>query len=440
MFFDISQSMSINLNVALLTSVFKVLNLRQTKILKCCLWLILILTLSLYAAVSTSHATDQAVIWIDPQEPNVDVGQLFNVTIQIGNLPNLPSPNGAVGFEIGLVWNPTILTGIKLTDVLFHSVTPEDNWDNIWAITNTINNTAGNLKYAYTFQNTFDADEAGYSPITGNHTVAVITFNGTRTGSSRLTFALVKIGDEVHQDVSMPYTTINGTVRVGNPAPEVIISSPIDNTTYNSNNVNLTFTVSKQTDWIGYSIDGHSNVTIQTNTNIQTSDGKHTLIVYANDSGGKMGESDPINFITDTTGPSVGFTYSPQPITAEYVFGNFRWTLNFSAAASTDNASGIASYSWNFGDGTTETVNETVLSVSHVYRAAGTYNVSLNVTDFAGNSKTQTQTITINPASAPINLPLELIVAIVIPVVWVPLLGYYVVKGSRRRKLRKLKR
>jgi len=431
--------MSINLNVALLTSVFKVLNLRQPKTFKCCLWLILILTLCLYAAVSTSHAADQAVLWIDPPETNVGVGQLFNVTIQVGNLPNLPAPDGAVGFQIGITWDPTILTGINLTDVLFHSVTPESEWSNIWGISHSINNTAGFLLYVYTFQSTSDADAGGYSPITGNHTVAVVTFKGTRTGSAHLDFALVKIGDEVHQDISMPYTTVNGTVRVGNPAAEVIISSPINNAIYNSNNVNLTFTLSKQVVWIGYSIDEHSNVTISTNTNIQTSDGKHVLVVYANDTGGKMGASDPVNFTTDTTPPLVAFTYNPQPPAAEYVFGNFRWTLNFSAAASADSTSGIATYYWDFGDGTNETVNETVISVSHVYRAAGTYNVNLNVTDLAGNSKTQTQTITINSASAPISLPLELIVAIVVPVVWVPLLAYYAVKGSRRRKFRKIK-
>jgi hypothetical protein len=78
--------MSINLNVALPTSVFKVLNLRQPTALKCCLWFILILSLSLYAIVSTSHAIDEAVIWIDPQESVVGVGQQFNITIQIDNL------------------------------------------------------------------------------------------------------------------------------------------------------------------------------------------------------------------------------------------------------------------------------------------------------------------------------------------------------------------
>jgi PKD repeat protein len=152
-----------------------------------------------------------------------------------------------------------------------------------------------------------------------------------------------------------------------------------------------------------------------------------------------MGASDPVNFITDTTPPSVAFTYSPQPPTAEYVFGNFRWNLNFSAAASTDNTSGIASYHWDFGDGTNEVVNGTLISVNHIYRTAGSYNVNLNVTDYAGNSATGTQTITITSASPPISLPLELIVAIIIPVVWVPVLGYYGIRGSRKRKFRKLK-
>jgi PKD repeat protein len=424
--------MSINLNVAPLTFVFKVLNLRQTKTLMCCLWFILILTVGLYAAVSTSHAADEAVIWVNPSQSTVGVGELFNVTIQIDNLPNLPSPNGAVGFEIGLVWDPAILTGINMTEVLFHSVTPEANWDNIWRIVHTINNTAGNLKYAYTFQNTFDADEAGYSPITGNHTLAVVTFNGTRSGTSHLTFMLVKIGDEVHP-TPMAYTAINGTVSVGNPAPEIIVSSPVENTTYNSNSLSLAFTLSKSQSWIGYSIDGHSNVTISGNTNIQTSDGQHSIIVYANDTIGQMGASDPVHFTTDTLPPTVSFTFSPQPPEPTYNRGNFKWAINFYANASSDAASGIAIYNWNFGDGN----NETGETASHIYIDSGSYIVNLTITDNAGHSAAQTQTITINPASLPLSIPLELILAIVIPAAWIPALAYYFIRGSRRRKLRK---
>ncbi len=295
--------MSINLNVALLTSVFKVLYLRQTEAAKHCLLFILILTLSLNAAVLISHATDEAIIWVDPRTQTVAVGELFNVTIHIDNLPNVTSPNGAVGFEIGLTWDPTVLTGVNMDEVLFHSIVPEADWSNIWRLAHTINNTAGNLKYAYTFQSSSDAADAGYSPITGNHTLAVVTFNGTRSGLSHLNFMLVKIGDEVHP-TPMSYTAINGTVTVGNPAVSVTISSPSDNATYNSNSVSLAFSLSKTTSWIGYSIDGHPNVTILGNTNIQTSDGRHALVVYANDTIGQMGSSNPVHFITDTTPPT----------------------------------------------------------------------------------------------------------------------------------------
>jgi PKD repeat protein len=424
--------MSINLNVALPTSVFKVLNLRQPTALKCCLWFILILSLSLYAIVSTSHAIDEAVIWIDPQESDdVGVGQEFNITIQIGNLPNLPSPDGAVGFEIGLVWDPTVLTGIIMTEVLFHSLAPEDN---IWQIKNEINNTAGNLRYVYTFQNTFDATDAGYAPITGNHTLAVVTFNGTRSGTSHLTFMLVKIGDQVH-DFTMPYAAINGTVRVGNPAPEILVSSPVDNATYNSNSLSLAFTVSKITSWIGYSIDGNPNVTISGNTNIQTSDGIHTMIVYANDTIGQMDSSDPVHFITDTSPPTASFTFSPQPPEPTYNRGNFKWEINFFANASSDAGSGIATYNWNFGDGN----NDTGESKSHIYVDSGTYIVNLTITDYMGYSASQTQNVVISPASLPLNLPLELILAIIIPAAWVPALAYYFIRGSRRRKLSKVK-
>jgi hypothetical protein len=426
--------MSINLNVALPTSVFKVLNLRQPRALMCCLWFILILSLSLFAIVSTSHAADEAIIWVDPSTQTVGLGELFNVTIQIDNLPNLPSPDGAVGFDIGLAWDPTVLTGVNMTEVLFHSVTPEANWDNIWRIVHKINNTAGNLKYVYTFQNTLDATEGGYAPITGNHTLAVVTFNGTRSGYSQLTFIMVKIGDQVHP-TTMPYTAINGTVTVGNPATRITISSPLDNATYNSNSLSLAFTLSKAASWIGYSIDGRPNVTISGNSDIQTSDGQHTLIVYANDTTGQVGSSDPISFITDTTPPTPLFTFSPQPPQPTYDRGNFKWVLRFSANASGDAASGIATYVWNFGDG----ANQTGVETSHTYREPGSYVINLTTSDFAGNSATQTQTININPASLPQNVPLELILAIIIPAAWIPGLVYYFIRGSRRRKFRKTK-
>ena len=62
----------------------------------------------------------------------------------------------------------------------------------------------------------------------------------------------------------------------------------------------------------------------------------------------------------------------------------------FSGAGSTDNDA-IASYSWNFGDGTTGTGK----TCSHTYSSAGTYTVTLIVTDECGNPDMATAAMTV---------------------------------------------
>ncbi len=62
----------------------------------------------------------------------------------------------------------------------------------------------------------------------------------------------------------------------------------------------------------------------------------------------------------------------------------------FSGAGSTDN-SVIASYEWSFGDGATNSSK----NCTHIYSAAGTYIVTLTVTDECGNTDTATATMTV---------------------------------------------
>jgi len=62
----------------------------------------------------------------------------------------------------------------------------------------------------------------------------------------------------------------------------------------------------------------------------------------------------------------------------------------FDASGSTDDR-GIASYSWDFGDGSTS--SEVV--VSHIFEDAGTFIVILTVTDYFGNSDIATKVITV---------------------------------------------
>lgn len=64
-------------------------------------------------------------------------------------------------------------------------------------------------------------------------------------------------------------------------------------------------------------------------------------------------------------------------------------TVSFVGSNSYDPDGVIASYLWNFGDGTTSTLS----NVSHTYSAAGTYNASLTVTDNSGAQSVGTLSI-----------------------------------------------
>jgi len=72
--------------------------------------------------------------------------------------------------------------------------------------------------------------------------------------------------------------------------------------------------------------------------------------------------------------------------------------VSLDAGGSSDNV-GITSYEWDFGDGARGTGKTT----KHAYATPGVYTVTLNVTDAAGNSATDTATITVR--AAPVLFP-----------------------------------
>jgi parallel beta-helix repeat protein len=105
---------------------------------------------------------------------------------------------------------------------------------------------------------------------------------------------VIELNNTDRYPLMAPYETPDTT------PPTVSILSP-ENQTYRVNDVPLTLTVSEPLSWIGYILNGQTNVTIAGNTTISgLSDGSHSLIVFAKDMAGNTGASETVYFSINT--------------------------------------------------------------------------------------------------------------------------------------------
>ncbi len=80
-----------------------------------------------------------------------------------------------------------------------------------------------------------------------------------------------------------------------------------------------------------------------------------------------------------------------QPPNASFTFNCNDLSCSFDASGSSDSDGSIVSYAWSFGDGGTGSG----VTTNNVYGAAGTFNVSLTVTDDDGATDNQVQPVTV---------------------------------------------
>ncbi len=123
-----------------------------------------------------------------------------------------------------------------------------------------------------------------------------------------------------------------------------------------------------------------------------TAPGTYTVTLTVTDDGGLTNSvSHTVQVTAPNQAPVAAFSYSPaNPNVGAWV--------RFDGSASSDPDGSIAAYSWNFGDGGTSSTGPVVY---HQFAAAGTYTVTLTVTDNGGLTNSVSRTVQVGPTNQP---------------------------------------
>ncbi len=113
--------------------------------------------------------------------------------------------------------------------------------------------------------------------------------------------------------------------------------------------------------------------------------GTYTVRLTVTDSlGHSSSTTHSVTVASGSSNPVASFTFSPSSPTVKR-------SVSFNASGSTDTGATITGYAWTFGDGSTGSGR----TVSHLYSSAGTYSVTLTVTDRLGHTASKTLAITV---------------------------------------------
>ena len=173
--------------------------------------------------------------------------------------------------------------------------------------------------------------------------------------------------------------------------PAIIWSSPSDGDTLSDvETLTVNATDDVGIDKIEFYCDGKLIGTITSGMtyswdSANVANGTHKLKAIAYDKAGNKAET------TEITVTTTNANKAPVANAGKDKTGMETVALTFDASQSTDNGT-IKSYAWDFGDG----IKSTEKTTTHTYSTAGTYIVTLTVTDEEGLSGTTTIKVTIN--------------------------------------------
>lgn len=130
-----------------------------------------------------------------------------------------------------------------------------------------------------------------------------------------------------------------------------------------------------------------SDTTTPTSAHSYTTGGIKTITLTVTDSFGNTGQAQRT---IDVPGPPVGSFTAPATVTAGQ-------PAQFDASGSSAPVGSIVSYTWDFGDGQTQT--SSTPTIDHTYTAAGADIVTLTVTDSSGDTAQAERIVNVQPSS-----------------------------------------
>jgi PKD repeat protein len=141
-------------------------------------------------------------------------------------------------------------------------------------------------------------------------------------------------------------------------------------------------------DW-GDGSAGTGPQTSATSSHTFTSPGSYTVIVTVKDTAGLSSTATKVVTVNSDSAPVASLSVTPNPVAVQL-------PVSADASRSTDvDGTPIATYSFDWGDGTPKTGPQTGSSAPHTYATSGTYTVTVTVTDTANLSSTATKSVTV---------------------------------------------